>query len=174
MRSFRDLLAVVQGRDEPEPVPPPAPPDLGPPVLAPAVWDSDTSRAAAEAMSAEAISADERTVFRAISKAGHEGMTDDELEVQTGLIHQTVSARRNGLVQKKLVRDSGIRRETRTKRLAIVWVVGAGLPVHGAPNRRAPARPDAAELRAAAMVLGGRSDALDRVRSWLLALAEQG
>jgi len=147
--------------------------DLGPPVPAPAVVGSDTSRAAANEMSRACVTADERVVFRAIFEAAELGKTDDELEVETGLIHQTVSARRNGLVQKHKVRDSGQRRRTRSGRLATVWVVGEGIPVHGAPNHRALARPDAAELRVAAAVLTGRSDELDRVRAWLLALAEQ-
>ena len=50
-----------------------------------------------------------------------EPMTDDEVEVVTGLRHQTASARVNELMRSRRVRDSGRRRKTRSGRRAIVW-----------------------------------------------------
>lgn len=127
-------------------------------------------------MSSDVRGALEKIVFQAIYQAGHQGMTDDELEVVTGLSHQCESARRNALTSKRKVRDSGLRRPTRTGSPAIVWVVGEGIPIVGAPNRRAPTRPDAAALREAADALlneYGNNERLAHVRAWLLALAEQ-
>ncbi len=49
------------------------------------------------------------------------GATDDEIEANLGMIHQTASARRRGLVIKGLVAETEIRRNTRSGRKAIVW-----------------------------------------------------
>lgn len=51
------------------------------------------------------------------------GATDYEIELHTGLRHQTASARRRGLVLKGLVEDSGLRRNTDSGRAAVVWRV---------------------------------------------------
>lgn len=48
-------------------------------------------------------------------------MTDDELEVDLGLTHQSVSAaRRNGVIR-GLIYDTGLKRKTRSGNDAIVW-----------------------------------------------------
>lgn len=168
MTSKKSMLKRLKALVPPTPEPP-----IGPPALPPSVKGSPTSRQAAEDMSPKQVSRDERRVFAAVSAAGDAGLTDDELEAATGIIHQTVSARRNGLVLKRKIRNSGQVRLTRSRRQAIVWVVGEGIPVKGAPNRRTPKRPDSSELRSAAACLTGHSDAMDRVRVWLLALADQ-
>jgi hypothetical protein len=147
---------------------PDPPADLGPPVLARAVKKSRTSVMAAENMSSQQVRSDELLVFMLVS-ASSSGLTDDDLEVLTGLSHQTVSARRNGLVSKKKLRNSGLLRRTRSNSQATVWIVGEGIAVKGSPNRRMPKRPSSAELRAAAAMLGGLCDT---VRVWLLALAD--
>lgn len=49
------------------------------------------------------------------------GATCDEVEVGTGMSHQTASARIRELRQLGSVRDSGQRRPTRSGRKAIVW-----------------------------------------------------
>lgn len=49
------------------------------------------------------------------------GFTDEQLERRIGGKHQTVSSARNWLVNTGWLRDSGIRRETASRRLAIVW-----------------------------------------------------
>lgn len=58
------------------------------------------------------------------------GSTDDELEVALRRSHQSVSASRNTLARKGLIRDSGLRRKNRYNNDAIVWV---------ATDRREPA-----------------------------------
>jgi len=50
------------------------------------------------------------------------GFTDDELEVKTGLSHQSVSASRNTLMHKGYVVDSGSKRRTRSGNRAIVYI----------------------------------------------------
>jgi hypothetical protein len=56
------------------------------------------------------------------------GATDEEVERATGLLHQTASARRRGLVLHGMVRDSGLTRKTNSGRNAIVWVVSSDAP----------------------------------------------
>lgn len=68
-----------------------------------------------------------KEVFDLIRNAGHRGLTDDELEAATGRSHQSLSATRNTLMNDDLIVDSGMRRPTRYKNPAIVWVV-PGLP----------------------------------------------
>lgn len=64
-----------------------------------------------------------KTMFHLFQIRGERGYTDDELEIELGKSHQSVSACRNGLVADGLVRDSGARRVTRYGNEAIVWVV---------------------------------------------------
>lgn len=53
---------------------------------------------------------------------GDHGATDDEIEELSRLSHQSISACRNTLMRKGLVRDSGIKRKTRYGNDAVVWV----------------------------------------------------
>ncbi len=83
------------------------------------------------AVNAAANSASHRlAVVKHLSSAPW-GMTDDELEVATGLRHQTVSARRRGLVQDGWVEprldEAGqtMKRRTRSGNFAIVWTLTA-------------------------------------------------
>jgi hypothetical protein len=63
-------------------------------------------------------------VYALIAASGEYGMTDDEIETVSGLIHQTASARRRELVDKlHLIVDSGRVRKTRSGRNATVWIV---------------------------------------------------
>lgn len=96
-----------------------------PPSGAPFVAGSDTSEAAAESLE-PSLNRLEAQVFSAIAARGEQGVTDDELELMTGLRHQTVSARRRTLVLKQLICDSTRRRLTRSGRSAVVWIVQAG------------------------------------------------
>lgn len=82
--------------------------------------DPETSREAADAIR-PVVPRLEGIVLEAIRSAG--GLCDHEIEAVTGLIHQTASARRRGLVLKGLVADSGVRRVTASGRQAKVWVV---------------------------------------------------
>lgn len=111
------------------------------------VRGSDTSRAAAHAkkMTEEV---DERRIVDFLTKRGRIGATDDEIERAMHRSHQSVSARRRGLVLKGEVVDTGIRRRTRTGRLAAVWVLGNGTVYRHGPTPRVP-RPSLSELRRA-------------------------
>lgn len=59
-------------------------------------------------------------VYRFIVVSG--GATCDEIEWATGMRHQTASARVRELADKKQIKDSTLRRRTRSGRQAIVWV----------------------------------------------------
>jgi hypothetical protein len=49
------------------------------------------------------------------------GLTDDEIEVLTGLTHQSASGLRNSLMRDGLIVDSGERRKNRRGNSSIVW-----------------------------------------------------
>ena len=83
--------------------------------------DQDTSIEAALSM-LESASTLRGRVYRYIDRLGSKGATDDEIEIASGLIHQTVSARRRELVLLNVVVDSGEKRTTRSGRRAIVWI----------------------------------------------------
>lgn len=80
-----------------------------------------------------------RLVLNLVIKNG--GHTCDEVEVLTGLTHQTASARFNDLQRLGRIVDSGERRLTRRKRRAIVWKVAPPGPAV-VPRRRRRARDD--------------------------------
>ena len=90
----------------------------------PYVRGSDTSRDAAESMRPH-VSAIERDVLAFVKRAGAMGTTCDEIEDRMKLAHQTASARLKGLADKGLIKDSGVRRPTRSGRAARVYVVVA-------------------------------------------------
>ena len=60
-------------------------------------------------------------VVAVIGAAGTRGLTCDEVEVQTGLPHQTASARVNELAKAGAIIPGG-KRPTRSGRFAVVWV----------------------------------------------------
>lgn len=80
-----------------------------------------TSQAAAVSMK-PAANRLQRQVEAVIGSTGPRGATDDELEVLTGLKHQTVSARRRELYLLGRIRSIG-ERPTRSGRKAKVWVL---------------------------------------------------
>jgi len=90
--------------------------------LPPFVAGVDTSEAAAQSVAGDAGQLRE-FIFDVIKGSGGGGMTCDEVEVDTGMRHQTASARIRELQQRARVVDSSRRRPTRSGRLAIVWVV---------------------------------------------------
>jgi hypothetical protein len=87
----------------------------------PFVRGSDTSKAAADSVEADTPTLRER-VYAAIKGYEDRGATDDCIEQQLKLRHQTASARRRELQLLGMVVDSGRRRETRSGRKATVWV----------------------------------------------------
>lgn len=149
----------------------------------PFVRGSDTSREAAIAKQ-KTSAADEALVYAFLEKRGATGATDDEIESGLGMSHQNASARRNGLVKKGRVKDSGERRKTRYNRAAAVWILGKGEAVVGFGNIRV-ARPSPKKLLVAvacidtlilhAHAAGGPSPPpeLQEVTTWLKHLGKQ-
>jgi predicted transcriptional regulator len=88
---------------------------------APAQAHSDTSGAAAHAIDPYAVGLRAK-VYGAIARTGAEGLTDLEIEAQTGLGGSTVRPRRVELVRLGLVHDSGRTRKTKSGREATVWI----------------------------------------------------
>jgi hypothetical protein len=83
--------------------------------------DRETSHEAAESMGKS--SGTLRTkVFLMILSSGDRGMTDDEIEEESGLIGSTCRPRRRELVLAGKVVANGEKRPTRTGRLAKVYV----------------------------------------------------
>lgn len=70
-------------------------------------------------------------VLDAIKREG--GLTCDEVEIVTGLRHQTASARVYDLKKVGRIVDSGTRKKTRSGRDAIVWVVAEVAPSISVP-----------------------------------------
>ncbi len=68
------------------------------------------------------MSGDAQKILEEIRRAGDSGLTCDQVEVRTGMAHQTASARITGLSRKHEILDRGVRRPTRSGRDAIVWV----------------------------------------------------
>ena len=60
--------------------------------------------------------------YRQIKRAGKVGMTCDEVEVETNMLHQTAGPRIKELRDRGLIEDSGKKRPTRSGAKAIVWV----------------------------------------------------
>lgn len=81
---------------------------------------SDTSAAAAHAISDDSLARLEAEVYAAIVARPQ---TCDAIEAATGLAHQTVSARIRGLVLRDHIIDSGARARTRHGRPAVIWRV---------------------------------------------------
>jgi hypothetical protein len=81
-----------------------------------------TSLAAAASVATSSNTLRER-VYSAIAAAGEWGMTDDEIERETSLRHQTASARRRELVLLGRIKPNGQTRRTSSGRSAQVWVV---------------------------------------------------
>lgn len=113
----------------------------------PFVKGSETSEAAAKSMRKAAVG-DEARVYAFFEKMGTYGATDKEIEAALGMGHESASARRNGLVRKGKVKNSGDKRLSPSKHKVIVWVLGKGIPVEGAKNHRS-GRPTDARIREA-------------------------
>jgi hypothetical protein len=99
-------------------------PAIDTPKVALAKYAPDTSRAAAKQAKPKSGKQREVVLFwiRWAGKCEAKGMTCDEVAVLLDLPAQSVSARINGLHNDDYIVDSGIRRNTRYGRKAIVWV----------------------------------------------------
>lgn len=82
----------------------------------------DTSRSAAASIQG-VLSSLQAKVLGWIRSRESDGATCDEIEAELNMKHQTASARIRELVLKDRVCDSGMRRKTRSKRKAVVYVV---------------------------------------------------
>lgn len=136
----------------------------------PFVKGSATSKGAAVSQ-LKAHLADELRVLQAIGAHGAHGATDDEIEQQLDMIHQTASARRRTLVLRGLVCDSGTTRKTRRKRHATVWVAQAFQSPLLALVARRQSAPTKAELKAfleaVTVETWSRQEQYANVISWL-------
>lgn len=81
----------------------------------------DTSRSAAE-KALPRSGTRRKEIFDLIAERQF-GLTDDEIEVLTGLTHQTASATRNSLMRDGLIVASGGARTNRRGNASIVWKV---------------------------------------------------
>lgn len=89
---------------------------------APYIPTSETSRAAAQAIE-PSLGRLQREVLAYLRYCRDAGCTDEELQLSLVLNPSTERPRRIELVEKGLVVDSGVRRKTRSGRLATVWRV---------------------------------------------------
>ena len=87
---------------------------------------SETSREAALSM-LPAAGTIQRAILELFEAVGDEGLTDDEIEVELDLKHQTASAQRRALELATFVRKTNRRRLTRSGRAAGVYVVSHDL-----------------------------------------------
>lgn len=85
------------------------------------VKDSSTSLSAAIAIEASANSLRGRT-YRMLVRRGSNGATDHEIQHLSGMNPSTQRPRRIELVERGLVKDSGITRPTPSGRSAVVWI----------------------------------------------------
>ena len=86
---------------------------------APHVAGSETSEAAGASVDRLSL----RDQVYALILRRRTGLTDDDIEDELLMRHQTASARRRELVLQGKVVDSGRKRPTRSGRLATVWVI---------------------------------------------------
>lgn len=89
---------------------------------APAVSNSPTSTDAAEAIRPR-IPQLMRQLLAALAAAGPEGLTDEELQVRTGMEGSSERPRRVKAVELGLVADTGRTRPARSGRRAVAWAL---------------------------------------------------
>jgi hypothetical protein len=80
----------------------------------------DTSNAAAASIEPH-LPRLEQMVYDCIKGWGDDGLTCDSVELMTALPHQTASARIKSLVDRGVIKDTGLRRQTRSGRMARVY-----------------------------------------------------
>ena len=93
-----------------------------------ALLASDTSHAAALSIAPHKTRMLE-VIHSFIADAGPYGATCEEAELMLGYRHSTASGRIRDLVLADRVYDSGARRPTSSKRMAVVWKARYSLPV---------------------------------------------
>lgn len=98
----------------------------------PRATQSATSTAAANALAAPVTAAMERRVLAVLDSRGAYGATDAELQDELCIPVSTEVPRRNALMNRGLVFDSGRTRPTPSGRAATVWVSGRQFISNGA------------------------------------------
>ena len=120
---------------------------------APFIPGSDTSRLAAEEKAPDLLN-DETRILAIVKSRGDHGCTNDELKVILGNETSGPTARVKSLIDKGLLRDSGLRRVSRSRRQQRVLIVGVDPnPIQGPSQDRPLRRPRVAELRRALVEL---------------------
>lgn len=82
-----------------------------------------TSQAAADSLSEQALTEQQRRVLNALWKARPGGLTDEEIQRITGLNPSSERPRRGELLAQGWIEDSGTTRPTESGRSAVVWRV---------------------------------------------------
>ena len=91
----------------------------------PAQHHSETSVAAAEQIKPKAETLRARVLYY-LRCCGERGATDEEIQLALGMGGSTQRPRRTELQSAGLIVDSGRKRETVSKRAAVVWVAKGG------------------------------------------------
>lgn len=86
-----------------------------------ASYFSDTSQAAYD-QAVDKIPEQARRVLAFLKRRPKYGATFDEIEHKLGILHQSTGGIKRWLVNHKMISDSGLRRKTRSRRSARVWV----------------------------------------------------
>lgn len=84
-----------------------------------------TSQAAADSLSEQALTEQQRKVLGALWKARPGGLTDEEIQRITGMNPSSERPRRGELAMADWIEDSGTTRPTESGRSAVVWKVSA-------------------------------------------------
>lgn len=87
---------------------------------------ADTSAAAFQSTTTMSRALARNIVYAEVFASGDTGITCDCVEENTGMSHQTASARITELMIEGKIRDTGQRRKTRSGRTARVYAVVAG------------------------------------------------
>jgi len=79
------------------------------------------SRQVSNAAHRDSIPREGSRQLRILNMLKEKEMTDDEMEIESNISHQSLSASRRALVKKHLVEPTGELRRTRTGSMAQVW-----------------------------------------------------
>ena len=113
----------------------------------PFVRGSDTSRDAAVEKQKQGVLNDEERILRIVHEHGADGCTNDELKVILRDETSGPTARVKSLIDRGFLRDSGLRRRSRSERWQRVVVLGKDPnPIRGEAQDRQLRRPDTASI----------------------------
>jgi|SRR5271166_473906 len=107
------------------------------------------------------LAGDPSKIFNAVKASGDNGLTDFEIVRESGVPASTESTRRNELVQKGYLQNSGRKRLTDKGVSAVVWILGDGVPLIAGDRVR---RPDREELQE---MLASLPPKFDKTKAWI-------